>query len=81
MLMEPNIRLCNMLISDDTTLILDGSVISLQTSLHVLNKYARMSGLKINVQKTKPVWIGSKKYCTEILDTQIKWNFEKPLIY
>ena len=46
--------------ADDTTLILDGSARSLCHSIHVLKFYAEISGLNINMDKTKVVWIGSK---------------------
>ena len=48
--------------ADDTTIILDGSERSFQTALDILNYYASFSGLKINIDKTKVVWIGSKQF-------------------
>ena len=36
-----------------------------------------MSGLKANIQKTKPVWIGCKKYCKDKHNIDIKWEFEE----
>ena len=48
--------------ADDTTLIMDGSERSLTTALNVLEIYGNMSGLKMNTNKTKIVWIGRKKY-------------------
>lgn len=47
--------------ADDTSLILDGSKASLVNTLKVLKFYASISGLVVNVEKTKVVWIGSKK--------------------
>ena len=47
--------------ADDTTLILDGSKTSLETCLRVLKLYADISGLCINMEKTKLIWIGSQK--------------------
>lgn len=47
--------------ADDTTLLLDGSERSLRHSLLTLKLYASFSGLNINVEKTKVVWIGSMK--------------------
>ena len=49
------------MLADDTSLILDGSERSLQTSLTTLKRFANMSGLHINYSKTQVVWIGSKK--------------------
>ena len=47
---------------------------SLDASLRTLQKYAELSGLKINIDKTKVVWIGKKKYS---LDTMcVNWGLE-----
>lgn len=48
--------------ADDTSLILDGSPQSLDASLRTLDRYADMSGLKVNIDKTKVVWIRKKKF-------------------
>ena len=45
--------------ADDTQLFLNGSENSLREALDVLQKIYEMSGLKINVEKTKAIWIGS----------------------
>ena len=45
--------------ADDTQLLLDGSEISLKEALRTLKQYYIMSGLKINVEKTRALWIGS----------------------
>ena len=45
--------------ADDTQLFLNGSENSLREALDVLQKFYEMSGLKINVEKTKAIWIGS----------------------
>ena len=47
--------------ADDTTLILDGSKKSIENCLKVLKQYGYISGLCINMDKTKLIWIGSKK--------------------
>ena len=39
--------------ADDTSLMCDGSPTSLDAILRVLDKYAHISGLKINISKTK----------------------------
>ena len=45
--------------ADDTALILDGSEISLKIALKTLSLFYKISGLKMNMDKTKAVWIGS----------------------
>ena len=45
--------------ADDTQLLLDGFEISLKEALRTLKQYYIMSGLKINVDKTRALWIGS----------------------
>jgi exonuclease III len=53
--------------ADDTTIILDGSESSLLATLNLLDNFHNISGLKINIDKTNAVWIGSKKGSQEIL--------------
>jgi len=57
--------------ADDTTLFLDGTKKSLQTSLNVLEIFGSISGLKINTEKTKIVWIGRKRFSKEKLSISI----------
>ena len=45
--------------ADDTQLFLNGSENSLRETLDVLQKFYEMSGLKIYVDKSKAIWIGS----------------------
>ena len=45
--------------ADDTQIFLDGTEDSLKETLLILNKFYLMSGLKINVEKTRAIWIGS----------------------
>ena len=45
--------------ADDTQLILDGKEKSLKAALNLLKQFYIMSGLKINVDKTRALWIGS----------------------
>ena len=47
--------------ADDTTLILDGTENSLLSAINMLKFYADISGLYINTEKTKAVWIGCNK--------------------
>ena len=53
--------------ADDTQLLLDGSEISLKEALRTLKQYYIMSGLKINVDKTRDLWIGSLSNSEETL--------------
>ena len=48
--------------ADDTTLFLDGSKRSFEQAIHIIKKFADISGLKMNYDKTQVVWIGSKKH-------------------
>ena len=47
--------------ADDATILLDGSSSSLQATMNVLEIFGSFSGLKVNSEKTKLIWIGSKK--------------------
>ena len=62
--------------ADDNTLILDGSQQSLQSALNTLEIYGSMSGLKMNKEKTKVVWVGRKKFSKEKLNvsTELEWG-------
>ena len=53
--------------ADDTSLFLDGTEKSLKASLEVLENFEEISGLKLNIQKTKAVWLGSKRFSQEKL--------------
>ena len=56
--------------ADDTTVILDGSQTSLTSSLNTLEVFGSMSGLKINSDKTKVIWIGRKNFSEDKLNTE-----------
>ena len=46
--------------ADDTQMFLDGTEDSLKEALEILNSfYIIVSGLRINVEKTRAIWIGS----------------------
>ncbi|KAL9961988.1 hypothetical protein ACROYT_G031039 [Oculina patagonica] len=47
--------------ADDTTLILDGSEGSFLRAVAVLDGFHIISGLKVNYEKTKVLWVGSAK--------------------
>ena len=53
--------------ADDTTIFMDGSESSLQQILNILEVFGSLSGLKMNMSKTKMVWIGQRKYSKEKL--------------
>ena len=48
--------------ADDTTIFLDGTKSSLQAALNILEVFGNYSGLRINTDKTKIIWIGKKRY-------------------
>ena len=63
--------------ADDTSLISDGSPGSMDGILRELDFFENISGLKINFQKTKMVWIGSKKISSEVFHHtrwKLDWN-------
>ena len=45
--------------ADDSQIFLDSSESSLRSTRHILQIFYEMSGLKINAEKTKALWIGS----------------------
>ena len=57
---EENIQLTQF--ADDTTLILDGSQHSLESALNTLEIFGDYSGMKMNMEKTKVIWIGRKHF-------------------
>jgi len=69
--------------ADDTTIILDGTESSLLETLKVLDDFHNISGLKINIEKTSAIWIGSKKGSDEILckDYKMSWVGTKLFAY
>ena len=62
--------------ADDTTLLLDGSKNSLIAALNVLETFGSISGLRINTDKTKLVWIGKKRYskCEFDVGRTLEWG-------
>ena len=65
--------------ADDTTFILDGTRSSIERSFVLLNMFAKLSGLKVNYEKTEALWIGSFKNRTHKLaiNQNIKWSIRK----
>ena len=62
--------------ADDTTIILDDSLGSLQATLNILEIYGSISGLKMNSDKTKVIWIGRKIKCKEKLNVKVKLDWD-----
>ena len=62
--------------ADNTTLFLDGSDKSLSNTLKLLEEFPHISGLKVNFEKTKLVWIDSMKYSTRSVKTiwKLAWG-------
>ena len=62
--------------ADDTEFILDGSRKSFESTVNVLNKFADMSGLNINYNKSQVIWIGSKKdsKIRYLPNLKLEWN-------
>ena len=59
---------------DDTFLLLDGTVSSLNESFYIIKSFQTYSGLKINMEKTVAVWLGSEKERLKIQNThQLNW--------
>ena len=62
--------------ADDTQIFLDGSEQSLRNTLKVLKLFYTLSGLKVNMDKTSSVWIGSMADSDLVLcpETPLDWN-------
>ena len=57
--------------ADDTTLLLDDNPFSLHAALNTIEIFGSFSGLKINKDKTKVVWIGKKKHSKDKLCSEL----------
>ena len=62
--------------ADDTEFLLDGSQESFLATLETLTKFRKISGLKINEEKTRAIWIGSLRNSTQRLcqEYRLDWN-------
>ena len=61
--------------ADDITLTLVGSEKSLKCAMKVLKYHGDISGLQLNVDKTKVVWIGSmKNSVTKLCPEDLSWE-------
>lgn len=65
--------------ADDTTMLLDGSRRSLEAALNTLEVFGSMSGLKVNTEKTKLVWMGRMKHSKDKIDVgvNLEWGSTK----
>ena len=64
------------LFADDTTLFLDGTENTFKKAIQTLDLFAKISGLKINNDKTQIVWIGNKRNCGTkyMVDRNFVWD-------
>ena len=61
--------------ADDTSVYLDVSRESFENVIGTLNEFALWSGLKLNSEKSRVVWLGSKESGTIFLPhLRLKWN-------
>ena len=67
--------------ADDTTVLLDGSSLSLNETLEELSFFASISGLNVNFDKTQVVWIGAKKYSSDSIKTKWKLSWGSDQIF
>ena len=58
--------------ADDTTIFLDGSRDSLIATLNTLEIFGSLSGLKVNTDKTKIIWLGEKNHSQDMYETPQK---------
>ena len=63
--------------ADDTFCLLDGTEKSLKNALDTFKKFELCSGLKINIDKTKVVWLGNKAGKKEKLCSEFSLNWEE----
>ena len=64
--------------ADDTGIFIDGTERSLRNALDLLDQFSKYSGLLPNIEKTKCIWIGSKRGSKEILcrEKKLDWIIE-----
>ena len=49
----------------DSSLVLEVDPQSLDNSIKLFHKFTESAGLKINIDKTEAIWIGSRKGCSD----------------
>ena len=62
--------------ADDTQILLEGTERSLRESLRILSKFYKLSGSKMNEEKTRAIWIGAKSNSNDKLckDYKLVWT-------
>ena len=62
--------------ADDTSIFLDGSQEALQAALNILEVFGNYSGLRMNRDKTRVVWIGKRRHSKDKLITRpmLQWG-------
>ena len=70
-----NSEYCLSQYADDTVIFLDGSPDSMYATFKVLESFANISGLKVNIDKTNSVWIGANKGRNDKIcaDLRVNW--------
>ena len=63
--------------ADSTTLILDGSVSSLQAALNNLEIFCNFPGLQMNSEKMKVIWIGREIHSKDKLTLPVDLDWGK----
>ena len=68
--------------TDYTVFTLDGFESSLQHCLNTLELYAECSGLKVNIEETKTIWLGSKSNSKHSLlpERKLNWVTDEPFL-
>ena len=64
--------------ADDVTVILDGSPVSLRACSTLFERFEKISGLHLNRNKTKPLWIGKNPAAREPIceDLNLDWGHD-----
>ena len=61
--------------ADDTTMFLNGTRESLQAALNTIEIFGTYSGLKINAEKTKVIWIGRRNNSSEKINVSMNLSW------
>ena len=62
--------------ADDTQLMNEGDKKSFERTIHILDKFGKVSGLVMNNDKTQAIWLGSKRRSREVFLPHLRmiWN-------
>ena len=63
--------------ADDTSLILEATEKALKTTLNLITYYAKFSGLSMNNEKTRVIWLGSMKGSSLTLCNNFNLNWDQ----